>query len=431
MIPVRWVRFLPPPPPVPDGRIRPGPPVRDRGVPTGDNGAVRPTVSRIVPAIIALVASVSGVTAVAAGPAGAARPTGSPVVVHFVNLGATSSTVPALEGARAATAWVNRNGGVGGRPLRLVPCATDGTPEQGKVCVDRAVAEKPAAVLAVQPGGVADNLAALTTAGIPYVGQSCNANATASGQFASFCFGSDLVGLYATSAAYLKSLGTVKKVSLPYPGVPAASTGVKAYAIPTFQRAGITSTEVPIADGTADPTTVLTPMYAANPEAVVGLLNGPACIAAMKARGTRTTPLVLPALCSDPDVLTGAGAAALGVQFVRPTITLDPKSPDVAAYTRAMKRSAPKADPADVYAQAGFAAVANLVTVQRGITTTVDAGTTLAALRAAKAVPLFLGAGTTATCDGTAFPGLKALCSVQAHVVAYDGKGRWTDKGTF
>ena len=372
---------------------------------------------------------VSGIAATAAT-AGAAKVAGDPIVVQFANLTGTSSTTPALQAARAAVGWVNANGGIGGRPLALSACGTDGTAERGKACVDQAVAAKVSAVLAVQPGGVSDNLAALTAAGIPYVGQTCNTNATASGQFLSFCFGSDFVGLYSSAAGYLKSLATVKKVSLPYPGVPAASTGVKAYGVPTFARAGILATEVPIPENTADLATVLTPMYAANPEAVVGLLNGPGCLAAMRARGTRPAPLVLPDLCADPELLASATDAAVGTLFVRPTVTLDPKSVDVRAYDRSMRKWAPRADRNDVYAQAGFAAVANLAAVQR-TAATADAAGTLAALRAVRALPLFLGAGTTATCDGTAFPGLKALCSVQAHVLAYDGKGRWTDKGTF
>jgi branched-chain amino acid transport system substrate-binding protein len=86
-----------------------------------------------------------------------------------------------------------------------------------------------------------------------------------------------------------------------------------------------------------------------------------------------------------------------------------------------------------VYAQAGFASVMNLAGALRTIPvgTTVDAAATTSALRAAKAVPLFLGGGATYTCDGTAFPGLKSLCSVQSHVVEYQGKQRWVDKGVF
>jgi len=415
--------------------------VSDRGSPTGENGAVtarRPTILRhattVVAALGALLVGV-GVGGGTAAPAGAAtnRTTGPPVVVHFVNLDASSSTLPARSGARAATAQVNATGGIGGRPLKLVECLTDGTVEQGKVCVDQAVAAKPAAVLAVQPGGVSDNLAALTFTGIPYVGQTCNTNTTLSGQYTSFCFGSDFVGLFSTSAGYLKTLATVKKVAVPYPNVPAASSGVKAFAAPIFQRAGMSVIEVPIPDGATDLAAAVGPAFAANPDAVVGLLNGPACSATMKARGTRTLPVVLPALCSDPDVLADAGAAATGALFVRQTITLDRANADVRTYTKAMKRFAPRTDPGDVYAQAGFAAVMNLTNAQRSVPTgtAVDGASTTAALRATKTVPLFLGGGSTYTCDGTASPGLKALCSLQAHVVAYDGKGRWTDKGQF
>jgi hypothetical protein len=37
------------------------------------------------------------------------------------------------------------------------------------------------------------------------------------------------------------------------------------------------------------------------------------------------------------------------------------------------------------------------------------------------------GGGATYTCDGTAFAGLKALCSLQSHVVEYQGKHTWRD----
>jgi branched-chain amino acid transport system substrate-binding protein len=98
-----------------------------------------------------------------------------------------------------------------------------------------------------------------------------------------------------------------------------------------------------------------------------------------------------------------------------------------------MARYASELDPDDVYAQAGFASVMNLASALRAIPvgTTLDATATTNALRAAKAVPLFLGGGGTYTCDGSVFPTLKALCSLQSHVVEYQGKQRWVDKGVF
>lgn len=384
---------------------------------------------------IAVVAMLAGITTLAT-PAGAApKPTGAPIPVHFVNLDATSSTVAARQGATAAVKEINRAGGIAGRPLVVEECLTDQTPEKGKACIDKAVAAKPAAVLAVQPGTAADNLPALTAAGVPYVGQTCNTNATLSGQYASFCFGSDFVGLYSSAAGYLKTLGTVKKAVLPFVNVPAASSGVKAYADPIMLKAGITPVEVPIPEGTVDITATITPALQANPDALVGLLTGPGCVSTMKAKTSlaSTKPFVLPGLCTDPDVITDGGPGAKGTLFVRQTIALDKRNADVRTYTTAMKRYAKGADTSDLFAQAGFAGVMNLAAAMKLVPagTPIDATSTTAALRAAKAVPMFLSSGATYTCDGTAFTGLKALCSVQAHVIESQGKNAWVDKGLF
>jgi branched-chain amino acid transport system substrate-binding protein len=400
----------------------------------------RRRICRAISCVALVVVPVAFVSASAGAATSAqkAKPaSGPPIPVTFVNLDATSSTVPARQGAKAAVKELNRTGGISGRPIQLTECLTDQTAEKGKACMDAAAAAKPVAVLAVQPGSSVDALASLQAAGIPYVGQTCNTNSTLSGQFTTFCFGSDFVGLYSTSANYLKSLTTIKRVALPYLAVPAATTGVKAYAVPIFQRAGITPVEVPIPEGTADITQLWIGMLEANPppDATVALLTGPGCITAMQTKPTTPTqkPLVLPAMCSDADVVHDGGQMAKGTLFVRQTAAIDRKNADVKTYEKAMARYAAELDPNDAYGQAGFASVMNLASALRTVPagTTIDATTTTNALRAAKAVPLFLGGGGTYTCDGSAFPTLKSLCSLQSHVVEYQGKQRWVDKGVF
>lgn len=363
------------------------------------------------------------------------RPSGPPITVYFVNLDATSSTAPARHGVTAAVKHVNRMGGIAGRPLQLTECLTDQTPERGKACIDQAAAAKPTAVLAVQPGSAADHVPALSAAGVPFVAQTCNTNTMLSGSYTTFCFGSDFVGLYTAAANYLKSLGTVRRVVLPYINVPAAATGVRAYADPIMQRAGIVPIDVPIPEGTVDISAAVAPAFQGNPDALVGLLTGPGCISAMKVKAdiASTKPFVLPAMCTDPDVLADAGSGAKGTLFVRQTVAFDNASPDVKTYRRAMSRYSEHANPDDVYTQAGFGVVMNLATAMRTIPTgtPIDSASTTAALRAAKGLPLFLGGGSTFSCDGSAYPGLKALCSLQAHVVEYQGRNRWVDKGVF
>ena len=138
-------------------------------------------------------------------------------------------------------------------------------------------------------------------------------------------------------------------------------------------------------------------------------------------------------MCTDPDVVNDGGAGAKGSLFVRQTVALDPKNADVKAYRKAMAKFAPKADADDVYTQAGYAGVVNLASALKQVPagTTVDAASATAALRAAKQVPMFLTPGATYSCDGTAYPGLKALCSIQSHVIEYAGDDKWTDKGVF
>jgi branched-chain amino acid transport system substrate-binding protein len=365
----------------------------------------------------------------------AVKPTGPPIAVQLVNLDATSSTTAARQGVTAAVKHLNRKGGIAGRPLEITECLTDATTERGKACVDQAIATRVAAVLAVQPGPAADHVPALSAAGIPYVGQTCNTNTTLSGQYTSFCFGSDFVGLYTAAANYLKTLGTVKRALLPYVNVPAAATGVRSYGDTIMVRAGITPVDVPIPEATVDVGAVLTPALHTNPDALIGLLTGPGCISAMTLRATIAVgkPFVFPAMCTDPDVLSDAGAGAKGSLFVRQTVAFDRRNADVRTFRKAMARYARHGSTDDVYVQAGFASVMNLESVLRlvPVGTTIDAASTTAALRGAKSVPLFLTPGGTFTCDGSAYPGLRAVCSLQARVLEYQGKGRWLDRGIY
>jgi branched-chain amino acid transport system substrate-binding protein len=382
-------------------------------------------------ALAALLGPTAGIESAAA-----AKATGEPIAVHFVNLDATSSTNPARQGVTAAVKEINRTGGIAGRPLAITECTTDQTPETGTACIDAAVAARPAAVFAVQPGAASDSIPALSAAGIPYVAQTCNTSTTLGGQYATFCFGSDFVGLYASSAAYLQTLGTVTTAVLPYVAVPAATTGIKAYAEPTLRRAGITPVEAPVPEGSAEVGAAIRPVLDfVDEHAVISLLAGPGCIATMMLEADQTTsvPYVYPALCTDPDVLNDGGAGAKGSLFVRQTVTLDKTNADVRTYRKAMARFAEKANADDVFTQAGFAGIMNLAAALRQVPAgaPIDAASTTAALRAATQVPMFLTPGATYTCDGTAFPSLRALCAVQSHVVEYRGKGRWTDKGLF
>ena len=75
--------------------------------------------------------------------------TGEPVVVGLLNQQLGAVAFPDFSaGAQAALAYLNEDlGGIHGRPLKFVPCFTDGTPEKSIDCANRFVDAKVVAVL--------------------------------------------------------------------------------------------------------------------------------------------------------------------------------------------------------------------------------------------------------------------------------------------
>ena len=70
-----------------------------------------------------------------AGPA-----TGDPIKIGFVNLEGGAVSLPELRiGVQTAADYVNEHGGANGRPLEIIPCNVDGTPEKSIDCANQLV----------------------------------------------------------------------------------------------------------------------------------------------------------------------------------------------------------------------------------------------------------------------------------------------------
>ncbi|HEX8804118.1 MAG TPA: ABC transporter substrate-binding protein [Acidimicrobiales bacterium] len=107
-------------------------------------------------------------TATSAGPAAS----GEPIPVGFVNSEGGAFSVPELRvGNEVATDYINDNlGGVGGRPLEVTRCATDGSPESSVDCANQFVEAGVVAVVEGTDLGGDAMLPILADAGIPLVG---------------------------------------------------------------------------------------------------------------------------------------------------------------------------------------------------------------------------------------------------------------------
>jgi branched-chain amino acid transport system substrate-binding protein len=116
-------------------------------------------------------ASASAAASVSAS-ASASGPTGTPVKVGLLNPSGGPVPVPTVAtGAEAAVKYINSElGGIGGRPLQLVSCATDTTPESVQGCANTFVSDGVVAVFDGYNVASSAALPTLTGAGIPLVG---------------------------------------------------------------------------------------------------------------------------------------------------------------------------------------------------------------------------------------------------------------------
>jgi branched-chain amino acid transport system substrate-binding protein len=115
--------------------------------------------------------AVAPATTAAAGSATGGPATGKPVKIGFVNLEGGAVSLPELRiGAETAAAYLNTHGGVHGRPIQIVPCNVDGTPEKSIDCANRLVSDGATVVMEGYDPGSDAMLPVLKSANVPLVG---------------------------------------------------------------------------------------------------------------------------------------------------------------------------------------------------------------------------------------------------------------------
>jgi branched-chain amino acid transport system substrate-binding protein len=122
--------------------------------------------------IAAAAAGGCGSGATPAVPATTSTLTKPPVLVGFLNPSGGPVPQPGADtGVKAAVSYLNGEfGGIGGRPIEVVFCDTDTTPERAQSCANMFVEKKVVAVMDGYNLSSSAALPALTAAGIPLVG---------------------------------------------------------------------------------------------------------------------------------------------------------------------------------------------------------------------------------------------------------------------
>lgn len=339
---------------------------------------------------------------------------GDPVRIGFINSEGGAFSVPELRvGSEVAEDLVNTQlGGVGGRPIEVIRCATDGSPEASIDCANQLVE---AGVVVVQEGtdlGADAILPILADAGIPLVGHV---------QFGpgrmfdtnSYYFGAAALAYGAAALQFYDEQGADSIVWF-FPDEPTSHAFTDGVLSPTAEALGIDYQTVYY-----DP---LSPNFAVL--AATAVSQSPDVSGALAATDGQCAELIaaLRGAGYDGDILAASCVGlyeALGDDAVGVHTDADhwhpldteaapgSKQDDLEVYAEAMT-AAGHEDLVGGNAIITFADTINLARILSTITGTVDAAAVSAALQATVGFESF--AGPTISCDDSVLPGNSA-CS--------------------
>jgi branched-chain amino acid transport system substrate-binding protein len=379
----------------------------------------------------------SGVSAAGAqSTSGSGKATGSTVTIGMITdaggSGGIGTSALVEQGAKAAVDYVNADlGGIEGHKVSLYICENQNSPAGGQTCANDMVQHGVVAVVEPFTGQGQTEVPTIVGAGIPYivVTGASTAELTSAGAF-------DLEGGF---PAYLGAMALsakqhgFKKVAFVVENVPAAIEGTQELGGIVYKAAGVGLDVVPVNAGTADISPQLQSAVSSGADAVGVIGDVTLCSSFLKAYDTLglSLPRFVLSTCQDPSILDSATLdKALAGSYI--TTTTQSSKADNAEYAAIMTKFAPKVSPNPNVSsnQAdGVTPVLALAAAMKGSTQPVTAAGIKEQFSTASNVTIPLSGGLTFTCNGTAIPLLKSVCSSSAAIgVIQSGKsGKVTD----
>lgn len=344
--------------------------------------------------------------------------TGTPVKFGAINIEASNGAAfpQAREAMDATVKYVNAyRGGIGGHPIQITWCITDGAPATTAGCAKKLIADKPVAILGATDLATAVSIPMFAKAGLAYVGgmnftpvEGTAKNSVVFNDAAQL--GNVLAGLYATTELKGKSVAVIAQ------GDTQGEFSAKTYTIPAVESKGAKATLFPAPPSQADLSSVVASALASNPD-VIALESPSQCVAllsALKAVGN-TKPVVSIDPCAAPVVVQAAAGGAEGLYFFSPFQLPSTGTTDAKLADAILAKYGPAKLPVDSSARAGMNTVMNMATAFADTDpSTLTSDGILKTLRAGSDHPNFLAEPY--TCDGTAIPALPAICNAKYYL---------------
>ncbi len=372
----------------------------------------------------------AGASAGSAAAAGGGSATGSPVTIGMIvdagGSGGIGTSALVEQGAKAAVSYVNADlDGLEGHKVNLYICENQNSPAGGQTCANDMVQHGVVAVVEAFTGQGQTEVPTIVGAGIPYITISGGSTAelTTPGAY-------DLEGGF---PAYLGAMALsakqhgIKKVAFLVENVPSAIQGAQGLGSLVYKAAGVGFTVVPVNPGTADISPQMQSAVSGGADAVGNIGDVTLCTSFLQAYNTLGLKLAKYVLstCQDPSILDSATLdKALAGSYI--TTSTHTSAADNAEYAKIMKKFAPKVNPNPNISsnQAdGVTPVLALAAIMKGSTQPVTAAGVKQQVATATNVTIPLSGGLKFTCNGTAIPLLKSVCSSAAAIgVIQSGK---------
>lgn len=289
------------------------------------------------------------------------KATGKPIVVGMLNLENGPVTFPQYrEGAEAAAKYINEyKGGIHGRPIEIVNCATDGQPATSTRCANQIVEKNPLFILGAADTGASGAFPVYERSGLAYLGGMPLTPAESNAKNAAI-FLSIVVADNAAAAAFAKeTLGVKTAASINTADTQGKYTG--SIIIKSLEGAGIEVTGVNVAPSASDLTSPAAEAVTAGTELVYIQVPN-ACAPMMKALQSvgNTAPVISVATCASPSVLKAAGSAAEEVYFPEPLELLTSGSEEAEVTNAAFDKFTGEEMPRETFSVTGFGSVMNI-----------------------------------------------------------------------
>lgn len=358
---------------------------------------------------------------------------GTPVKIGLITDGKTEGTDNSIETpvAEATVDWINQyHNGVGGHPVELDICVTNGDPAKAGDCANQMIQDKVAAVLFGSNRNFQNSWTPLHAAGIPVFSFAAGYPTALADPDSTFVFGAGTAGLVNLNIGAAKSAKPkAKKVTVVSIDVPAATDFYKTQAPAIFKDAGLDMELVPVAAGTADMTPQMQKVVSDNPNGVVFVLgNDSFCISAfngLRTAGFKGTKTAIVQCLSDATRTAVPADFLDGIQ-IQSTAPIDnPKDPSIKQYYAVLdKFGAGDVDKSRITGINMYQGVAGLNIATQNLK---GEATPASIIAAAKAMPWTVVPGTGglhAICGGTVQATNPAVCMPGTLAATLDATGK-------